>query len=219
MTELKDSVSFLSSKFDEAQKTNLDLLQEMRALRNDIAERRQLEEELRDQVAVLRERIMDMEQYQRRANIEVANLPEVAGEDPYELVVASAKAAGVNINKEDIDVCHRVPTKGKGPRPLIARLQRTKTRDDILDKGRKRKGIPVAEIIPDYQAADPNKAKVYLQEHLTQELKQLFYLARLKKTELDWKYAWARGGRIFMRKDDGSRITRIASEADLELVK
>ena len=220
--EVKEAIAFQTTKYEEMCATMKTLLDEVKSLRFENLEMKQKQKDLLAENKELKERMSDLEQYQRRANIEIAGLPETDREDPYGLVVAAAKAVGVTLAPDDIDVCHRVPTKGKGPKPLICRLRRTKTRDEILDKARPLRGIPVATIIPALAQAAPTSgqpAKAYIGEHLTPELKHLYYLARKKKDDAGWKYAWIRGGRIFLRKEDQSTVVRVACEEDLARVK
>ena len=60
---------------------------------------------------------------------------------------------------------------------------------------------------------------IFINEHLSQTNRSLFAAALEKKTALNYKYCWTRGGSILMRKTDDSTVITISSQNDLnELV-
>ena len=65
-----------------------------------------------------------IEQYQRRENLRIFGVEEEPGEDVFAKVVSVAEKAGMSITKIDVSICHRSPSGGTGPKPLIAKLER-----------------------------------------------------------------------------------------------
>ncbi|CAM1332907.1 Uncharacterised protein r2_g4213 [Pycnogonum litorale] len=59
---------------------------------------------------------------------------------------------------------------------------------------------------------------IYINDHLTSSQQQLFWKARLKKTDRGWKYAWMKNGRIFARRNDGEAAVWIKQDSDLEKI-
>jgi putative hemolysin len=55
---------------------------------------------------------------------------------------------------------------------------------------------------------------IYVNEHLTASNKNLFWLARNTK-QLGYKYCWTKGGKIFIRKDEESRVIRVTKTSDI----
>ena len=47
-------------------------------------------------------------------------MEEEQGDDVHAKVVTVAEKAGVSITKNDVSICHRLPSGGIGPKPLIA---------------------------------------------------------------------------------------------------
>ena len=56
-----------------------------------------------------------------------------------------------------------------------------------------------AKDISDFPVQGMNK--LYVNENLTQRRKGLFWLAKQKAKELDYKFVWASNGQIFIRVD------------------
>ena len=76
------------------------------------------------------------EQYGRRDNISIFGLDESPDEDPYQVVLDVANKVGVKIQKNDISVCHRVPSR-KGERPLIVKFVRGQKRFELISSKKK----------------------------------------------------------------------------------
>lgn len=51
--------------------------------------------------------------------------------------------------------------------------------------------------------------KTLFNENLTLINKDLFWQARTRGKENQYKYAWVKGGKVFARKQEGSRLVRI----------
>ena len=57
--------------------------------------------------------------------------------------------------------------------------------------------------------------EIHINENLTEEQSRLFYLARQKKIELGYRFAWTQDGVVLMRREEGGMVEEIASEAAL----
>ncbi|CAG4933533.1 unnamed protein product [Colias eurytheme] len=62
-------------------------------------------------------------------------------------------------------------------------------------------------------------SSVHINEHLTPTNKQLLKKARDIKFNLNYTYLWIRDCKIFLRKNDKSKVVRIANESDLLKLK
>ena len=67
-----------------------------------------------------------IEQYGCRENVRIFGLEEEPGEGVFAKVVSVAEKAGVSITKNNVSICHRLPSGGTGPKPLIAKFVRQK---------------------------------------------------------------------------------------------
>ena len=74
-----------------------------------------------------------VEQYGRRDNIRIFGVKENNDEDIYQEVINVAKSAGVNMNKSDISICHRVPSRSTvNPRPVIVKFVRRELKHRVM---------------------------------------------------------------------------------------
>lgn len=58
--------------------------------------------------------------------------------------------------------------------------------------------------------------RLYINEHLTINNKILFREARLRAKESSFRYVWIKDGKIFVRKDENSRIIHIQDINDIK---
>ena len=80
-----------------------------------------------------------IEQYGRRDNIRIVGLEDGGNtEDPYQEVVKVAQYCGVKLQKEDISICHRLPSRN-GKRTLIARFVRREKKIEMMRNKKKLK--------------------------------------------------------------------------------
>ena len=57
--------------------------------------------------------------------------------------------------------------------------------------------------------------KIFINEVLSKTQQKLFYHARKRKEQLNWRYVWTYHGQVFMRKDHDSDAVKIATEGCL----
>ena len=69
--------------------------------------------------------------------------------------------------------------------------------------------------IPAYKMIIKSDNKIYINEVLDENQHQLFYQARKKRRELNYRYIWTYHGNIYMKRDTDSEIMKITSSADL----
>lgn len=60
-----------------------------------------------------------------------------------------------------------------------------------------------------------NNSKIYLNEMLTPQQAALFHKVRLYKQQHEYKYAWTKNQRIFLRKTSDSEVLHIKSVENL----
>lgn len=139
-----------------------------------------LEEEnsvLRTENNVLKSDNEKMEQYSRRNNIRIFGIEEKNGETVEDVIMdLFITKMGVEINKENIDRCHRVgATKPNKHRPIIVKFISYKHRQAVLKNKSKLKGT-----------------KCFIREDLTVYRQNL-----LSQAFANFDNAWAYNGKIF----------------------
>ncbi|CAH2088132.1 unnamed protein product [Euphydryas editha] len=158
-----------------------------------------------------------------RNEFELAGIPEKPNESLHHIVLLAARKVGVELEDRDIDSISRVGPRilststsqvdAKLPRPVVVRLLRRLTRDQILKAAKSRRNITSADLeIPG------NPLKVYFNERLTRENRILFREARIKAKEKGYAYCWTSQGSLFVRQREGKAAIPIRSREDLNRI-
>lgn len=203
--KLRDSVKYCSDTCDEVTRTNKDVQAMMKEIKELTASNQALKEENRR----LTQKVEELEQYGRSNNLEVKGVPDEL--DAQEMILKMSEIVGEPVTKDDIDVCHRVPTAKQDESNIIVRFVRREKRNSFLSKAKKMR-ITTTEL------GCTVKAPVYVNEHLTRQNKQLLGAAVAKKKLAGWKYAWAKDGKIFARREDKTPILRIRALSDVDKI-
>ena len=79
-------------------------------------------------------KLVELEQYARRDCLEITGIPVVPNDSPALLVEEMSEIMGVNLNKNDISIAHRLPPTKKVKDRLIVKFTRREKRDEIDTK-------------------------------------------------------------------------------------
>lgn len=199
--ELKKSVDFMSEKYDK-------LLLEVKDLR----QFKEKHSNIGVEIKTLENRINDMEQYSRIKNVEIKGVEEIRNENLKEIIVEISDKIGVKLENKDIDAIHRVNNKkDREPRDIIVQFKDRESKEKILANRRvKVKSKEVTNGTSDNM--------IYINEHLTQQNKLIFWEARQKCREYNYRYVWTKNGKIFVRKNESERALRINSIDDMNKI-
>jgi hypothetical protein len=152
-------------------------------------------------------------------NVEVSGVPYVKGENLLTILRDICVKVGYSLLETDIDMIHRVrrfQTEQRDshasmrPPAIIVKFTQRKRKDELLAAARARRGITTADI----QLPGP-ASTLYLNDHLTPANKLLLKRARQIKTEHNYTYLWTRDCKIFIRKNEGSKVIHIADDSAL----
>lgn len=211
-TMLLDSVNFCSDKITDFE-ANIKLINDKLKL---LEECKRENEHLKIRVNDLENKIIDLEDYSRRSNIEIQGLPESRNENLVDVVLNIANNIKCEMAKTDIDAIHRVPHYDKAKKTaknvvvkFRTRLQKEDFFTRVKEYGRNQRretgstqpGISFPNI----------DGKVFINEHLTPRNKILLSQAKNFCKNNNIKYIWVRDGKIFARKSDGSRVINIVN--------
>lgn len=180
---------------------------------------------LRTELESLQDQVNRQSQIYLKNELEVVGLMENPNENPYHLVLTTAKKIGLDLTEQDLDHATRVGPRPKGNsyengvlkhvyRPLAVRFTRKAKRDEFIRQARSRRDLDSNQLVD----KSPSN-KIYVNERLTQHNRRLFRDARSYAEELGYKYCWVRNGSIYLRKRegrDGSPPILISSEKDLK---
>lgn len=170
---------------------------------------------LEDAIAELQCQLADRDQEMFGNDVQVSGIPETPAEHVLHLVQLVGTKMGVQIDERDVVTAARMGARREGdqPRPLVIRLARRATRDDLLAAARVRRGATTADL----ELPGPPR-RFYVNERLTRLNRQLLGKARERARETGWKYVWTRDGRVRARRADGEPQHQIRTEADIDRV-
>lgn len=184
-----------------------DVLHDVKGMKEEIEKLLKENQELKVENSRLSRRMEELEQYQRSNNLEIKGIP-LDGE-PVAVLEKIGEIIQEPVTEADIDVCHRVPTAKHDQTNIIVRFVRRTKRNAFLGKAKRVK-------ISATQLGFETSSQVYINEHLTRQGKQLLGAAVQKKRDVNWKFVWTAGGKVFARKDERSPCIRIATLNDLD---
>lgn len=203
MGKIKESIELAKEEIKEENRN------EMKELRKEIeksaATYREMHKEvndLKEENERMQQRIDDLEQYSRIANVIIRGIKEAKDEAEEELVECIqeiGKSLGVELESGDINTIHRMPTK-KGIRPVIVRLNNRMKKSRLVKRSRE------CEL----------EAGIKIYNHLTNKSMEILNAARDVRAEGAIQFVWETNGKILIRKDENSQATRITSVDQLK---
>lgn len=98
---------------------------------------------LEAELAIIKDKLEVSEQYTRRNNLRFYGLKETQGEDLHKEIHKLCETIGVPLPSGVISVCHRLPGRVDGTRPVIAVFVSRSVRDTIYKNKAKLKGSAV----------------------------------------------------------------------------
>lgn len=162
-------------------------------------------------VEQLETRIEEIEQYSRSNAVEIHGVPHESTEDVVAVVQKVGEALDFNITDSMIDACHRLRRKPgtSGPPAIIVKFVRRLDKEEMLRKRRVKNNLSTRHMNL------PVDQPVFINESMSPARRRLHVAAKEIKRNKNYKYLWVRGGKIFIRKEDGSPVININSQADL----
>lgn len=207
--ELKKNTKFISDQYDSirvqlTENNNIinDMDRTVKALEKSNVEK---DEKIKD----LSYKIVKMEQYSRQKNIEICDFPQTTNENCKEIIMNIAKELKINLQEEDIEDAHRVPSNNKNkPPPIIIHFLSKTFQEQFVA----RKNVIMFK-------GTANEKKIYINEHISPYYKQLLMMVKHAARETNYKFVWFRKDKIYARKTENSKPVIIENERDLQKLK
>lgn len=151
------------------------------------------------QIAQLEQRVDELEQYSRINDVIIAGikirprsyaravnpdseLSELDTQSVEQQVASFFESKGIELDLEDIEACHPLPTRNLRPPAVILRFTNRKKKISLLKQGRKLKGTDV-----------------YINEHLTKRNADIARKARQLKKQRKIQQTWVSNCKIFIK--------------------
>lgn len=196
--DIKKSLDFLSEEISVVraqQKSIMDLVEEVKALRFQNAEKDR-------RLLQLENRVAELEQHTRINDVIITGLhikprsyaravTDDSGGEPSEQEVSSVEqqvadflqTKGIEMDINKIEACHPLPRRDDGDRrTVIMRFVNRKDKSALLKQGRKLKG-----------------SNVYINEHLTKQNADIARKARLLRKQGKIQHTWTSNCKIFIK--------------------
>lgn len=168
---------------------------------------------LKSDNCALSKKVKELEQYSKINNVKIKGIPCTRGEDCVAVLQKIGGKIGCPPTPAELDIVHRVPTKVRDKKNVIARFCSRSKRDEFIGKARKAKPC-----LGDLGITAAINSPVYENDHLTPQNKSLFTKVLALKKANNWKFLWTDNCLIKARKTTDSQVYRIASESDLSFI-
>lgn len=173
-------------------------------------------------ITILEDKIEDLQKGMRKTSFEIKNVPRKDNEtkeDLLDMVTCLSKNISCEINRSEIRDIYRVRSRKEEQRntPIIIETMSTITKNNFLKMSKsfniKNKTKICAKHLGLRNEVD---TPVFISENLTAKSSRLYFLGReLTKSKL-YKYCWTSYGKVYVRKDDNSRVILISNEAQIQ---
>ena len=169
---------------------------------------------LREELSETRAQLNSLEQYSRRLCLDISGIPESANEDTDRLVMDTAKLAGVDITRDEIDRSHRVGAVKPGkPRTLLVRFVSYAKREAFYNA---RRQLRQPRMFEGSTVTAAVASKTFVADNLTRENQHILYRARQLRKEGKLSAAWSDVGKLKARLKQTSPTTVIRTMEDLQ---
>lgn len=155
----------------------------------------------------------EQEQWSRMNNIEIKGVSLVKNENLFDIVSKIGSKICYPIDKTKLNFITRVPTRDPNQcKPIIACFQNRYVKEDFIAAARacnKLKPLTQSDL------GLKGNQKVFVNDHLTIQNKNLLTKAKSLKAERGFRYLWVKNAKIHMRKDEATPVITIKTERDL----
>ena len=216
VVEIKNSIQFLSDKYDEIILENSALKEQVNLLKNTSMDQSLSIKKLEDDRRQFNKRLNMLDNSNRYNKLELHGIKHTTGENTDRIAFNVLKMADSSLDKSNIADSYRVMkwdkiTKASKNGPIVVKFKNAEKRDDCYFNRKKLAGINFKEIGIDAE-------RVYINENLCPETRKLFFEANSIKKKKGYKRIWTQGGLIKLRKDFDTQVITIYDDNDLKII-
>lgn len=211
--DLKQAMTFQMEKVEELNSENKKLHKQITQQEHGITLLNATIRQLNSKVEEIDSQQDALNQYSRKHNLVISGIPERSDEDLEEVVKELGDLLNVPVEQSDIDIVHRLKSK-VSPKPIIVKFVQYTAKKDLYSARKKLRSLTPEKL------EDTNclygASTIYINENLTAQRGALFAEVR-KRTRLNkWHSTYTLDGKIYVKKYNGGRATKIEKEADME---
>jgi hypothetical protein len=130
----------------------------------------------------------------------------------YRYIKKLAEKINCPLNENDIDYVSRSALRSDGKTSNVILAMTTRNMKEKFLKELKTRDNRKLLVNQD-------STSIFFNDHLTMENKILYKEARAKAKKENFRYTWTKSGKIFLREKENSKVIRIRSVADVELIQ
>lgn len=156
-----------------------------------------------DELQDIQVNLDNLEQYSRKNSLEFHGIPDEVNM-PTDLVVCKiARAIGVEIQENDIEISHRIGRR-RGDKPVLAKFVSHKVKSRIYKARTNLKAVSVQSLFPGSSSSVVSETTarpkgIYINENLTPYRKEMMRLAIEKRYDGKINKVWTLDGKIFIK--------------------
>ncbi|CAG9791861.1 unnamed protein product [Diatraea saccharalis] len=202
--EISESLEFMSKKYE-------DLKQQLEKSEHERKKNLAYITELESRMSIL-------ERCGRNTSIEIRNLPQKNPETKEDLIKVVSSIGAVlsfGIETSDIKDIFRLVSKSLSLKPIIVEFTTVLKKEAFLNSAREFRKSKRMNLNTTHLKLQGPSEIIYMSESLTTNTKRLYGKARKFASENNYQYCWTKHGQIFLRKENGSKVTKIIKEEDL----
>ncbi|CAN7938231.1 unnamed protein product [Ixodes hexagonus] len=162
-----------------------------------------------EQLQELRQSQNDLEQYSRRTNLEIQGLPYHRNENLRDELTQLASVLEVpNVSSADVVAVHRLPCKPETVPTVLVQFTSVATKENWSNaRGRLQRLHRLGKL-----------PKLFFNDNLSKLNRELFWRARTTARERGYEFAWAKGGKIYVKKAENAPLIRVNRVTDIDKI-
>lgn len=217
---IESSQEFLSSKFDGIVSDFNELKVENEKLKKELDNLRQNQSSMIDTVNKLEMHVDKVYKETATNNVMFLGLPSFPNENTVELVRATCKCVGVDVDPTSIVSASRFPSNKVGSSlvPIKVAFKDRSVKELLLTK-KKALGKLSSTTVNDRLLLNGKPTNITIRDELTPLSLEMLHELRESQERLNIKYIWAgRGGTVLLKKDEHAKLEIIKNRSDVNRI-
>lgn len=212
LNALQESVNFVSAQYDSLVTTAKSQDHTIKAMQLELSALRSSTAEQALEIHRLKSYQNDKEQVDRLSNMEIHGIPLKTQENIRDIMSDLAEKIEVeDFQAGHVMSAHRLPARPARPAaipPIMVRFSSVALKERWMSCRGKLGSLP----------SDGSHPRIYFNDNLTDSNRKLFWMARTRGKEKNFKFIWVRHGKIFAKQSQGSTTLHITNTEALELI-
>lgn len=192
LSNLTESVKFMSNQFDMFGKQLSEVLNSIKELKEENKSLKEINLNLNVDIASLSKKINVLEQNAIISNVEIIGVPEQKNENCVEVVENIATKLGVNLSV--LNAFRMYSKFSNRPKKIIAKLNSPETKQQLMEFAKKRK------LITKHLNENWENGNIYINNELTSFNRDLFYKTRMFAKSNNFKFVWFGSKNIYKKR-------------------